>query len=181
MKRWWWTLPLLAMLALAAYVVAGPWLTIRGIDQAIAERDVPGLARHVDFPTLRVNLKAQLDDAMVRRAGIDAQSSMFGALALQAIGGVSNLAVDTMVTPAGVAALLQGRMLWKRASGDTIGGDTWSDTTPDHPLREAELHYLSTRRVTATVQTEAGTAIVLVLTRDGLHWKLSDIILPLTQ
>ena len=60
MKKWWWWLPLLIVLALAGYVVGGPYLAIRGISQAVANRDTAQLARHVDFPTLRVNLKAQL-------------------------------------------------------------------------------------------------------------------------
>ncbi|WP_152240332.1 DUF2939 domain-containing protein, partial [Xanthomonas sp. LMG 12461] len=77
MKKWL-ALLFLALLALGGYVVAGPYLAIRGIDQALRERDAAALERYVDFPTLRVNLKAQVDDALVRRAGPDLQSSLFG-------------------------------------------------------------------------------------------------------
>lgn len=49
MKKWWWLLPLLIVLALAGYVVGGPYLAIRGISQAVANRDTAQLARHVDF------------------------------------------------------------------------------------------------------------------------------------
>ena len=82
MKKWWWWLPLLIVLALAGYVVGGPYLAIRGISQAVANRDTAQLARHVDFPTLRVNLKAQLDDYVVREAGSGLQSSLLGGFCL---------------------------------------------------------------------------------------------------
>ena len=49
------------LVLLLAWVAAGPWLAIRGIEKAIETRDTAALERHVDFPRLRINLKAQLD------------------------------------------------------------------------------------------------------------------------
>ena len=73
---------------------AGPWLAIRGISEAIEQRDAARLARHVDFPALRINLKAQLDDQLVRRAGSDMQSSLFGVMALGVAGRPQASAAD---------------------------------------------------------------------------------------
>jgi len=179
MKRFWWLLPLLLLLALGAYVVAGPYLAIRGISRAIEQQDTAALERHVDFPRLRANVKAQLDDYLVRRAGIDAQSSLLGGFALQLAGGLTGAGVDTLVTPMGIGALLQGHQLWKRASGETIDGDTWSRPMPARPLHAARKHFESTSRFTATVQTDSGQPIVFVLDRQGLRWRLTDIRLPL--
>ena len=120
----------LAALALVAWVAAGPWLAIRGIERAIAQRDTAALERHVDFPRLRVNLKAQLDDRMVRAAGQDIASNPLGAIALAMAGGATGVAVDTLATPLGIGALLQGHVLWQRAGGRTVGGDTWAPTEP---------------------------------------------------
>ena len=181
MKKLWWIAPLLVVLALAAYVVAGPYLAIRGISQAIEQRDTAALERHVDFPRLRANLKAQLDDYVVRRVGVDTQSSLLGGLALQIAGGLTGAGVDTLVTPLGIGALLQGQQLWKRASGETVDGDTWSPPMPARPLQHAREHFESTSRFTATVQTDAGQPIVFVLDRQGLRWRLTDIRLPLTN
>ncbi|MBN8800926.1 MAG: DUF2939 domain-containing protein, partial [Stenotrophomonas acidaminiphila] len=116
MKKW--LLPTIALLLalLAGYVAAGPWLAIRGISEAIEQRDAARLARHVDFPALRINLKAQLDDQLVRRAGSDMQSSLFGVMALGVAGRLTGAAVDVMVAPAGISALLQGHGVWKRAT-----------------------------------------------------------------
>jgi len=179
MKKLWWIIPLLVLLALGGYVAAGPYLAIRGISEAIERQDAAALERHVDFPRLRANLKAQLDDYVVRRAGVEMQSSLLGGIALQVAGGLTGAGVDTLVTPLGIGALLQGHQLWKRASGQTVDGDTWSAPMPAQPLKQARGHFESTSRFTATVDTAAGEPVVFVLDRQGLRWRLTDIRLPL--
>lgn len=179
MKKLWWILPLLALLALGTYVLAGPYLAMRGISAAIERQDTAALAHHADFPRLRANLKAQLDDYVVRRAGVGAQSSLLGGIALQLAGGLTGAGVDTLVTPMGIGALLQGHQLWKRASGQTLDGDTWSRPMPARPLQDAVTRYESTSRFTATVRTAGGEPVVFVLDSQGLQWRLTDIRLPL--
>ncbi|MBB4129574.1 DUF2939 domain-containing protein [Xanthomonas sp. 3075] len=181
MKKRWLLLPLLAVLLVAGYVVAGPYLAIRGISQAIADRDAGQLERHVDFPSLRVNLKAQLDDYLIRQAGSSLQSSLFGGFALQLASGISGAGVDTLVTPLGIGALLQGHSVWNRVSGDTVSADTYAAPSPARPLQAAEQRFESSRRFTATTHTATGTPVVFVLTRQGLRWRLTDIQLPLAD
>lgn len=180
MRKWWWTLPVLAVLALAGYVVAGPWLAMNGIDRAIARQDAAALERYVDFPALRANLKAHLDGWLARRLDPALRAGPFAALAQQALGGVAAAGVDTLVTPAGLAAAIQGRTLWKRAGGDTVGGDSWSPTTPDRPLRQAHGRFESPSRFLARVPAGDGEA-AFVFTRQGLRWRLTDIHLPASR
>ncbi|QJD67387.1 DUF2939 domain-containing protein [Xanthomonas campestris pv. badrii] len=177
-KRWWWV-PLAMAVLLAGYVVAGPYLAIRGISHAIAERDAAQLDRHVDFPSLRVNLKAQLDDYLVRQAGSGMQSSLLGGFALQLASGISGAGVDTLVTPLGIGALLQGHSVWNRMIGDTVSADTYAAPAPARPLQGATQRFESTQRFTATTQTANGAPVTFVLTRQGLRWRLTDIQLPL--
>ena len=77
----WLSLILALLLSLVALWAAGPWLAMRGIEQALEQRDPARLERHVDFAALRVSLKAQLADRMVRSAGPQVQSSRLGGLA----------------------------------------------------------------------------------------------------
>lgn len=167
-----------ALLALGAYVVAGPYLAIHGISKAIEQRDTGKLQRHVDFPALRVNIKAQVNDQIVRRAGSDMQSSLFGAVALGVASNLAGAGVDTFVTPMGIAALLQGDSLWKRATGNTANGDTWGPPAPAKPLADTTGHYESLSRYTATTRLQDGRELVFVLSRQGLRWRLTNIILP---
>ena len=179
MKKWL-ALPVLALALLLAYVVAGPFLAYNGIRDAVQAQDTGALARHVDFPVLRANLKAQVDDYVVRRAGPDAQASLFGAVAVRIASGLAGGAVDTMVTPAGIGALLQGRAVWHRASGGGVTGNTYEHASPGDPLREPDYGFDSLSRFTATVEDGNGEPVTFVLTRDGLQWKLTDIRLSIS-
>ncbi|KKY03531.1 hypothetical protein PK69_23575 [Xanthomonas phaseoli pv. phaseoli] len=161
--------------------MGGPYLAIRGISQAVANRDAGQLERHVDFPSLRVNLKAQLDDYLVRQAGNGLQSSLLGGLALQLASGIGGAGVDTLVTPIGIGALLQGHSVWNRVTGDTVSADTYAAPAPARPLQGAEQRFESTHRFTATTHTATGAPVVFVLTRKGLRWRLTDIRLPLAN
>ena len=59
----------LLVLALAAWWFGGPYLAVHGLSRAIEQRDTARLERYVDFPRVRVSLRAQLNDYLVRQAG----------------------------------------------------------------------------------------------------------------
>ena len=175
MKKWI-ALALVALLALGAYVAAGPYLTVRAIRHAVQAQDPAALAREVDFPLLRASLKAQMEDRLLRRAGMEAQADPIGAFGLSLASGAIDGAVDLMVTPSGLAALMEGRAVWRRVAGG-MSGDGGADA-PREPLHDAAYRYESASRVTATVRDGDGDPYVFVLHRDGLRWKLADIRLP---
>lgn len=178
MKKWI-ALAVLLIAGFIGYLAAGPYLAIHGIRQALAEQDTARLERHVDFPALRVNLRAQVEDQLARRAGPELQSSLLGSFALSVANHLIGSGVDTMVTPLGIGAILQGRSMWKKAVGDTVGGDTHAPAVPADPLKNAEHHFESLSRFTATIHDENGRPVICVFTRQGLRWRLTDIRLPL--
>ena len=178
MKKWIALLLLIAVLLLG-YLAAGPFIAYNAIRDAVQAQDTAALADHVDFPTLRGNLKLQVDDYVVRKAGADVQSSLLGAFAVKIASGIAGGVVDTMVTPAGIGALMEGRSIWHQASGGGITDNTYETApTPDR-LRDASYGFESLSRFTATIEDEDGDPIVFVLGRQGLAWKLTDIRLPL--
>lgn len=165
----------LALLVLA-YVGAGPYLAIHGIRKGLAEQDVAALERHVDLPALRVNMKAHLQDYIAREGGELAESGgLLGAIGLQVAGGLGGTVVDSMVTPIGLGALLQGHGMWKRATGQTVDGDAYGAPQPLDPLKDARLQYESASRFTATATGAGGKPVVAVFQRQGLRWRLVDI------
>jgi len=180
MKKLLW-LTLAVLVVLAGLVFSGPYLTVHGLSRAIEQRDTATLDRYVDFPMLRANLRAQLSDYVVRRAGPEMQSNLFGALLLSAGERLSATAVDALVTPTGIGAVLEGHTLWKRASNDLDSptNDPYAAPRPARPLKDAEHHFESLSRFTATAYTPEGAPVVFVLHRSGLRWKLVDIRLPL--
>ncbi|BCT93986.1 hypothetical protein LYSHEL_30130 [Lysobacter helvus] len=184
MKKWI-ALVLALVLLLGAYVAAGPYITIRAIRQAVQAQDAGELAEQVDFPAVRASLKAQLIDAVVRKSGAEMQSNVLGAITLGLVNGVVNGAVDGMVNPAGLAAVMQGRRLWKNTQ-DSVSrppldakGEPLPTAQPQDPLHDAKMRYESTSRFTATIHDDQGKPIVFVLKRTGLRWRLADIRLPI--
>lgn len=180
MKKWIALIVLLGVLLLG-YLAAGPFIAYNAIREAVQTQDTAELAEHVDFPALRGNLKLQVDDYVVRKAGADAQSSLLGAFAVRIASGLAGGMVDTMVTPAGIGALMEGRSLWHRASGGGITDNTYETApTPDR-LRDASYGFESLSRFTATIEDEDGDPVTFVLSRQGLAWRLTDIRLPLGE
>ncbi|MGY0612367.1 MULTISPECIES: DUF2939 domain-containing protein [unclassified Luteimonas] len=175
--RWlpWATAALLV--ALLAWVGSGPWRTIEGIRQAVKTEDARALARHVDFPALRASLKPQVQDRIVRAAGAEAQSGPFAAFGLTVATGLAGGLVDAMVTPVGLGALMEGRKVWNRVGG--IPPPSRADTSAQpEPIPDPRLRFESVSRMSATVTLDDHSELVLVLTRQGTRWRLSEIRLP---
>jgi hypothetical protein len=164
------------LLAFAAWIAAGPWLTIHAMRGAIEADDAAALAEQVDFPALRASLKRQFADRIVRAAGAEAQSSVLGALAIRVATGAGSMAVDALANPLGLTALVQGRSAWRAAVGDVAPPDPGQPEP--RPFEGAEYRYESLSRFTATLRDDAGRPVVFVLGRQGLRWKLVDVRLP---
>jgi len=160
------------LLGITAYVASGPYFAVRAIRAAVRDNDAAALAEHVDFPALRGSLKSQLQDRLVRSAGEDMQASAFGALGLSIAGRVIDGAVDTMVTPFGIGALMQGRILASRFEDSISPVDSEGTRAPK---QDAVYRYESPSRFTATLRTQSGAHVVMVLTRHGVTWRLSDL------
>jgi hypothetical protein len=175
MKKWI-ALFFVVLLALGGYVAAGPYLTVRAIRAAVVADDAAALSREVDFPALRSSLKAQLADRLVHAAGADVQASPFGAIGLSIAGSVVGGAVDAMVTPLGIGALMEGHRTWKYVRPGDPGADAQAPSV--EPLHDARYRYESLSRFTATVAARDGDPVVFVISRKGLRWRLSDIRLP---
>jgi len=177
MKKLAW-LSAIAAVLLLAYVVAGPFLTINAIRDAVRDENSRALSRQVDFPALRASLRLQLADVIVREAGPDLQSNLLGAIGLRLAGSAAGTGVDMMVTPVGLSALMRGQRLWSLAGGASPA-QVGADPAREKPLDDAHYRYHSPSRFTATVRDDRDRPIEFVLTRKGLSWKLSDIRLPI--
>jgi hypothetical protein len=167
---------LAAIVAVAAYVAAGPFLTIHSIRDAVQANDSAALSAQVDFPALRASLKRQLADRLVRGAGAEVQSSVLGAIGIHLATGASSMVVDAAVNPLGLAALMQGRGIRMAAIRDFAPPDPRAPVRV--PLQDASYRYESPSRFTATIVDEQGQPLVFVLERRGLDWQLADIRLP---
>ena len=173
-------LSLLIVLVLVGFWAAGPFRTVQSIRQAIEKQDTAALNQHVDFNALRTSFKAQLEDDLARRMDAESQSNPLSAIAMKLAGGLTDGIDDAMVTPAGIGAVLEGRGMFRRLTGQAPAAAADAKTPhPDDVLANASYAFKSPSRFTATVPNADGEPVVFVLTREGLHWRLSDIRLPL--
>lgn len=164
------------VLALSAWWFGGPYVTVHGLSGAIEQRDTERLERYVDFPRVRSSLRAQLNDYLVRQAGPDVAASPFGALLYGLGDQLGGAAVDTMVTPTGIGAMLQGHVLWKRGRNELQGGDAFGPTEPARPLKNAEHRFEALDRFVVDIDRGPGQPpLKVVLEPQGLRWKVVDL------
>jgi hypothetical protein len=175
MKKWLVALAVVLVLLLG-YGIAGPWLAIRGIHAAIENRDPDKLERYVDFPILRANVRAKVAKRLLASATSPSGRVVGDDLGRTMIGAISDKAVDAMVSPMGIALLLEGRALAHRVTGKEPG-IAGKDDAAD-PLLHAWTRFESPSRFAATVDSAEGRPVVFVFERKWLSWKLSDIRLP---
>ena len=149
-------------LALGGWFFVSPWLAMKDLADAAEARDTAQLEAVIDFPVLRENTRAKLREA-VRPKGDGLVENIGGAI----LGPVSDLAVDALITPEGMAAII------------TTGAA--AETLLPQDQRDGELSWsvdydgLSRfRGVSAYGDGSPGP--VLVFERRGLGWQVVDMV-----
>ncbi|MHB8790145.1 MAG: DUF2939 domain-containing protein [Desulfobulbaceae bacterium] len=166
----------LILVTVVGYGATGPYLTVSAIKTGIVEKDSEKLSENIEFPTLRQNLKDQLNAAMMKDTATELKDNPFAPLAVGFVTQIVDGMVDSFVTPVGLAALMEG----KAPSGK---GGTESTTTPNKEdlFKNARYSYDSTRKFSVWVPNDKGEEARFVLQRDGLSWKLVNLIIPLDE
>ncbi|CAB3746758.1 membrane protein [Burkholderia sp. MSh2] len=118
-----------AVIAAIGYAYASPYVALGRLKSAIDARDAQVISEYVDFPSLRISLKQQVTEELMRRIDAvkkDNPLAMIGALIGSALIGPL---VDAYTTPEGVAALMSG--LPPRGTPDERPPE-WSNLPPGH-------------------------------------------------
>lgn len=175
MLKWCLWIALGLLLALAGYVVAGPYLAMNGLRRVVASGQYGELWRFVDYERLRESLRPQLQvriaEGMLQRVGAAHDDRTIG----QVTALIAKPVIDTMVSPQGIATLLTGSALAQR-----VRPGTGKDGRPpmNDPLADARTRFESPSLFTATVPNAEGRPVVFEFRRDGLGWKLAGLRLP---
>jgi hypothetical protein len=161
-----------AVIAVAATAYASPYYALHQIKTALAERNAEALAEHVDFPALRASVKTQLEASMASSIALTAGSdNPLAALGQRVANAMLGKMVDTMVSPAGVVALVNKSAVSPQA-------DANADAPAGDPQKKAEYSAGYAGVNTFVVRAKDGNAQdgALVLLRHGVWgWKLSSI------
>ena len=162
----------IALLGLFGYVATGPYRVLTGLQAALVQGNENALSQYVDFPTLRQNLKLQLN----ARASDSVNSIFQNATVSQIAGSIANAVVDTTVdsfiTPAGLSRLITGASFVTSQIPSTPGDSLQSR------FENGRRSFESPSTFTLTVSSTSGSEVVVVLTRNGLDWQLTNIRIP---
>lgn len=166
MKKLIWLIGVL-LVAVISYTLAFPYITITHIKTAVEEKDSEEMSENIDFTVLRQNVKEQLIEQVTNFKMSEMKDNPMGALAIAAVSIFVDGKADSYVSPFGLATLMEGKI---------PGEGKESETT--EPFKNARYTYDSNSKFSAWVPTEKGEEIRFVLHRNGLDWKLDNIVLP---
>lgn len=162
-------LPLLslAICVAAAWLYFSPYLAYRTLTRAAERGDVEALNAAVDFPALRTSFKENVRTTVAREISADA-SNPFAAVGGALAGMLTSPVIDAAVTPSGIAALTRG--------DDPRDRDGADDEASGKALERDRRYEGTSRFAVRYLDPETGgEAYALILTRDGLRWKLSGV------
>jgi len=163
MKRFLALLVLAASLAGTWYVLS-PWMAMKDLRGAAEAVDREALARQIDFPVLRENVKEQLR-ARIERDSAGPLERLGGAVAAE----VADAGVDFAVNPTGMASLVTTGALVT-----TVLPDAYK---PQAVSWEVERGGIDRFRARGT-REDGSAAPTLQFERRGLSWKLVGLELP---
>lgn len=172
---------LILLLGLLGYVAAGPWITIAEIRQGVETRDSERLTANIDFPSLRKNVKMQFRSALIERGQRESENAALG-LALAGLGGaLVDGIVDTALTPEGLAALMSGQeqAVLTTSPGTEAHNPQAQQQSKPELFADARYTYDWHDRFSVWVPNDDGSEIRFILARQGLSWRLSNVVLPL--
>tara|TARA_R110002033_G_scaffold115955_1_gene160354 strand:+ start:486 stop:1244 length:759 start_codon:yes stop_codon:yes gene_type:complete len=175
------------------YVVASPFLVVHSIQSAVERRDAEALSNHVDYPVFRQNMKDQVNARIMEEVTVELEGNPFAAMGMALASKLVDSIVDSMVTPAGIARIMQGEKPAMAAvkSGGAGGKmpDTEGSQEPVLPaehgqpaqnsFEDASMSYESLSRFVVTFTDESGEEVRFIFHRHGItDWLLTDMTLP---
>jgi hypothetical protein len=169
----------LLLATIVGYAVFGPFIAVYQIKSGVEQRDSEKLSEYIDFPTLRTNLKEQANAELMKKATTESKDKPFRALGLALAPKLVEGMVDSFVTPTGISYLMAGKkpqqFKGEQQPQESGGGH------PREPFKNSRYTYDSPSKFSVWVKADKGEEIRFVLIRDGLSWKLSNIIIPMSK
>lgn len=169
-----------AVVFLGAYAVS-PVFAARALVADAKAGDVQGLERRVDFPAVREDLKAQLQDRARRELGDDRLSGSLAGLGILLAPTVIDMAVDAVVTPQAIATIVRTAEAPKPE--DALRGREAPPQPSESEGSDTEVRYsyrdLNTFGARVFDPAEPDQSVDLVMSRQGLfNWRLTRVVLP---
>lgn len=166
-----WLVGLLVIFAI--YLYASPYLVLNSIKNAAQQGDADKLSGYIDFPSVKQSMKDQVKAAMVEELAASDEQDGFEALGTMLAAAMIDPLIDGLVTPDGVALMIQGQKL---------DFDLNNDKPEDKPKAKNEdtdykAGYLSFNRFKVQIidADDPNESLDVIMHRDWLSWKVTRI------
>lgn len=175
-----------AILGGGAFLAATPYISINQFREALEQRDLPAIERHVDFPSVRKSLKEQLQAKLIEEIGQRSERNSWVNLGLGTLGyaiaePMIDAAVNVYVTPAGMNALMAGTEPAMPDGLQSGGAPSTAEATPASSDADVQLSYKTPNlfMISAKDTAPPHRTISFNFERSNLvDWKLTSISLP---
>ena len=166
-----WLVGLLVIFAI--YLYASPYLVLNNIKNAAQQGDADKLSGYIDFPSVKQSMKDQVKAAMVEELAASDEQDGFEALGTMLAAAMIDPLIDGLVTPDGVALMLQGQKLDFDLNNDK----------PEDKLEvknediDYKAGYLSFNRFKVQIidADDPNESLDVIMHRDWLSWKVTRI------
>lgn len=153
--------------------MASAFLAVHWLKEAIRSGDSVQLQECVEFPTLRQNLKDQVNaklEADAQKKAAEKPDDNFSPKFVSFVAGViAEKIIDAIVTPKGISRLAEGKSLASENGA--------RDRLSEGFFPEARYTLDDHRTLSIWFRHEDGTKARWILSRSDLSWRLTNIIL----
>ena len=160
---------------IAIYLYASPYLALNNIKKAAQAGDADTLSEYIDFPSVKQGLKDQIN-AQIMKEVTQEDTDGFEALGAMLATAMIDKAVDGIVTPDGVAMMVQGQK-------PDLNGDAVEQTDveqADESKLDYKTNYITYKSFKVSLSNpDYEDNLDIIMRRDGLSWKVNRINLPL--
>lgn len=167
----------LLLVMAAGYFAAAPYISVLAIQKGLEENDSATLVRYIDFPSLRQNLKEQLNATYLGES--DGQANFLSALMNGFKAKLVDSMVESLITPEGLANLMAGKRSFSQAGeAPPVASSAEKPEEKKKVFDDARFTYDSLEQFSVWLPDSKGTPMRLILQRRGAIWKLVNITLP---
>ena len=172
---------------LGAYYAASPWLTVNKLKQAFEKKDTRQIEKIIDFPELREDFKEVAKATVMKNAAKELEGNPYAALGMMMANALIDPLIDSVISPAGLQALLSTGEMSVQPSDVLNENNSWSSkesTTEEFkpsPDLSVKMNYtdLSEFKIELSNKKVIAEPISLFMEREGFaDWKVTGIDIP---
>ena len=183
---------------------ASPYWVLYQINQAYQQNNAVGISKYIDFAQVKASLKPQIQQRMHTAIGVEHLPQALQKWGNQLNNVLGDQLIDVVMNEQTILLLMQGKEL-KEAIGlntratknninDVLGLKNTLDALSSLPNIESSLpehlptkvaspakrkaHYTKWNQFDIVIPTDSGSATRVIMTRVGLSWKITAVLLP---